>query len=371
MMNQGLFHYLRAALFGGVLMAPGVVHAEQFTYGVGAPDRAVFVSQGIIPMLEAIEEATENRVTFEGFYGTVVQGAGTTLPALKSGAVDSGFVLLSPHTSALPYASLISEFAGVGSHPLAVMGAANEAFMLECPECLEDFRREGQEPTFIIASSPMVMACAKEVATADDLDGLRVAVVSAPERRWAGRLGMAATSTKITDLATTMELGRADCATIPMTWIRSYGLGDTVKSVIEMPQGIASAGVPLTFTSQAWDKISAADREALFRALAFDMRRYVEKSYLEPDIAVREEHKDRIKMEPGDGALQQAWAAHSAAEIDELIAIADRRGLENGEELVRRFAAIFDKWHTEHLPKFKDNPQAFDEIVWQQVFSKL
>lgn len=371
MTNRKMVRRLGAALLGGALMMPGLAKAEEFTYGVGAPDRAVFVSQGIIPMLEAIEEATDKRVSFNGYYGTVVQGAGTTLPALKSGAVDSGFVLLSPHTSALPYASLISEFAGVGSHPLAVMGAANEAFMTACPECLEDFRREGQEPTFVIASSPMIMACAKEVATADDLKGLRVAVVSAPERRWAGRLGMAATSTKITDLATTMELGRADCATIPMTWIRSYGLGDTVKSVIEMPQGIASAGIPLTFTSQAWEKISAEDRVALFRALAYDMRRYVEKSYLEPDVSVREEQQDRIKMEPGDEALKEAWAAHSAAEIDELIAIANRRGLDNGEEVVRRFAAIFEKWHTEHLPKFRDNPQAFDEIVWEQVFSKL
>ena len=76
-------------------------------------------------------------------------------------------------------------------------------------------------------------------------------------------------------------------------------------------------------------------------------------------------------MQPGDEKLKEAWTVYSAAEIDELIAIANRRGLENGEDLVRSFAAIFDKWHTEHLPKFRDNPQAFDEIVWEQVFSKL
>ncbi len=360
---------LAAILVGGTLGTSGV-YAETFTYGSGAPERANFHARGVKPMMQAISKATNGRVQFRGLYGATVVRLDTTLQGVRDGVVDSGYLILAFHPSELPHAGMLSEMSALSSDPYAAAGAVNEIIYKHCEACRKDFEKQGQEAVFTWATSPMSMVCTGNVKSAADLANKRVSVISSSESRWATALGMSPTRTAISDLASSLQLGRSDCAIIPINWIRSYGLVDIAKSVITLPQGIAAGAVPLTMSAKAWAGLSDADKAAIRNTIADNMYAWVQGAYISADDEVREQTKSKINYVDQDPAMAKAWNEHQAKEIDALIELAKRRNIPDAERLVKDAAEIFRKWHEVHLPVFKNDPKAYGDILRREVFGQ-
>ena len=345
-------------------------NAESFTYGSGAPERANFHTFGVKPMMQAINKATDGRVQFRGLYGATVVRLDTTLQGIRDGVVDSGYLIMAFHPSELPHAGMLAEMSALSSDPYAAAGAVNEIIYKHCEECRKDFAKQGQEAVFTWATSPMSMVCTGNVKSAADLASKRVSVISSSESRWATALGMSPTRTAISDLASSLQLGRSDCAIVPVNWIRSYGLVDIAKSVLTLPQGIAAGAVPLAISAKAWDKISDADKAAIRNTIAENMHGWVKDAYISADDEVREQTKSKITYIDQDPAMAKVWTEHQAKEIDALIELAKRRNIPNAEQFVKDAAKVFQKWHEVHLPAFKNDPKAYGEILKREVFAQ-
>ncbi len=339
-----------------------------FTYGSGAPERANFHAQGVKPMMEAITEASDGNVRFRGLYGGTVVRLDTTLSGIRDGVVDSGYLITSFHPAELPYISMLGEMSALSTDPFAAAGAANEFLFKHCPECVNDLAEQGQEAVFMWATSPMAMVCAADINDASELRDRRVSVIGSGDSRWASLLGMAPTRTAISDLASSLQLGRSDCAIVPVNWIRSYGLSDIAKSVITLPQGIGTGAVPLSIRSDSWAKVPEEQRAAIQAAVADGLYTWIEGAYLDADRDVREETADRIRYIDEDDAMAAAWAEHQQTEISALIELAERRGISEPEAFVKRAAEVFRRWHEEHLPKFKGDPEAYAEVLKAEAF---
>lgn len=359
---------LAAALTCALAAFP--VHAETFTYGSGAPERANFHARGVKPMMQAITKATDGRVQFRGLYGGTVVRLDTTLQGIRDGVVDAGYLIVAFHPAELPHAGMLGEMSALSDDPFAAAGAVSEILYKHCAECRKEFAKQGQEAVFTWATSPMSMVCTGNVKSAADLANKRVSVISSSESRWASALGMSPTRTAISDLASSLQLGRSDCAIIPINWIRSYGLVDIAKSVIALPQGIAAGAVPLAISSKAWAKISDADKAAIRNAIADNMYSWVKDAYLAADEEVRDQTKSKITYIDSDPAMAKAWKEHQAKEVDALIELAKRRNIPNAEQFVKDAAKVFRKWHEVHLPAFKNDPKAYGEIVKREVFAQ-
>ena len=367
-MLRGLAAATAFAVAGSTATMPA--HAQTFTYGSPVPEQALFNREGVVPFLNALDEATEGRVNFRSLFGGTIVQMPTVLSAVRDGVVDSGFVVLVFYGSELPYASLMASTTAFGTDPIASMGALNEAFFVGCPQCLDDMKEQGQIPLFLNSTTPVRMQCTSEIAGSGDLEGLRVSVIAPPEARWAEALGMSPVRTSISDLLVSLQLGKADCALVPISWAQSYGLIDVVDGVIDMPQGIPGGAVPVSLSLSAWERISEDDRAAIIETAAQWVLPYVERAYIEADNGVRPALEEAAAFVAPDAAMQAKWTDYQAAEIDALAALAAERGIEDPEAFAQNVAEIYRKWHEEHLPVIQDNPDAMAQILMETVYSK-
>ncbi|HLS51851.1 MAG TPA: hypothetical protein VK032_07645 [Burkholderiaceae bacterium] len=361
-------------LFSGVLIGGALslstAGAATFTYGSGSPAAANFHVNGLNPMMDAITEATDGRVSFRKLYGGTVVRLDTTLQGIRDGVIDSGYLVSTFHPAELPQVSLIGEMSAFSSNPYAAAGAANEILYKHCPNCKAELEKQGIDAVFSWATSPMVMACTSNINNAADLEKKRVSVIGSGDSRWASALGMSPTRTAVSDLASSLQLGRSDCAIIPTNWIRSYGLGDIVKSVITIPQGIGAAALPLALSTKASKAISAEDHETIRKVVADNLYNWIKHSYVDTDAEVRAQTEDKIRYIDEDDEISARWQENQTHETEALIELAKRRGIDNPEQVVNDMIAVYQRWHTEHLPKFENNPEAFGEILYQEVFAQ-
>lgn len=360
-----------ALVMGVSYSAVPEVQAASFTYGSGVPDRSSANKKGVYPLMDKIAKATDNRVTFKRLVGGTVVKLTKTMPAIADGVVDSGFMISQFYPADLPYASLLGALTGLGTDPYATIGALNEIYFTACPECQKDFNKKGLYPLFIQSADPIVMQCTKKISSPADLKGLKVSHSASPEARWAETLGMTPVRSRISDILSALQLGQTNCVLAPLAWMRSYGFADSIKSVIDYPQGVITGAVPLVMGKKAWGAISAKDKEAIKNIMPGAIFDYVHDAYVLQTGAVKKSVEKRINFSSGGEQLAKMFKAYSAKEKDALIALAKKRKLANGEELVNKMAAIMEKWHTVHLPKIQGNREGFAKVLKAEVFDKV
>lgn len=350
------------------LVSASGAQAQDFTYGSGVPERSSANGFGVLPLLDRIAEATGGEVTFTPILGGQLVSIPNALAGISDGVVDSGFFITQFHPAELPHASLMSEVTGLATDPYATIGALNEAFFVACEPCREDFREMGVVPVLMQSATPLTMQCSEPASSQADLEGRRVSTIGAPEMRWAEAIGMTPVRTSITDILPALQLGQTDCTLIGTAWIRSYGLEDTVESVIEMPQGIISGAVPLAFNAASWEAISPENQAAIIALMPATLWDYVTDAYVTVDADVKDALSDQISFVPGDAALTDAWSAFQAAEPTALVALTERRDIENGDALVAEIVEIFRVWHEDLLPQFEGDRAAFERIAQERIF---
>jgi TRAP-type C4-dicarboxylate transport system substrate-binding protein len=297
--------------------------------------------------------------------------APNTLRGIRDHVVDAGYMIVQFHINDLPYASLLGELTGLGTDTYATLGALNEVYFQTCEGCRADFKKHGLVPLFVQSATPLTMNCTKPVKSIDDLDGLRLSAIGTSEMRWGATLGMTPRRQNFSDMVQALQLGQADCFLGPIAWIKSYGLTDTIKTVIEMPQGVVTGAVPFTFNNAAWAKVGDADKKTMARMMARWLYEYVEDAYVDSDVSVKKELEGKVAFVTDDKSFEQKWSQYQQKEIPALIQLAESRKLEGGKELVEAMATVFKKWHTEHLPKFKGKPDVYTEILAREVFEKV
>ena len=174
----------------------------------------------------------------------------------------------------------------------------------------------------------------------------------------------------ITDILPALQLGQSDCTLLGMAWIRSYGLQDTVTSVIEMPQGIIAGAVPIAFNRKSWEKISKEDRAAIVKLMPAAVWNYVTDAYITQDAQVKASLADKVTFSPGDADMKSRWTGFQDGEVAALKALARDRGLADGDAVVDRMVATFRIWHERLLPQFQGDRAKFEQILNERVFSK-
>ncbi|MGV0759876.1 hypothetical protein V6768_11240 [Tistrella mobilis] len=352
------------------LPAAGPATAATLTYGSGVPERSSANQQGVLPILADITRATDGRVAFTPILGGQLVSIANGFDGIRDGVVDAGFFIGQLTGSQLPYSSLIAEMTGLGGDPYATMGAINEIFFVGCQNCRDEVKMAGIVPILVQSASPLAMMCTKPAATAADLAGRRVSVVGSPEARWATALGMTPVRSTITDILPALQLGQSDCTLLGMAWIRSYGLQDTVTSVIEMPQGIIAGAVPIAFNRKSWEKISKEDRAAIVKLMPAAVWNYVTDAYVTQDAKVKASLADKVTFSPGDADMKSRWTGFQDGEVAALKALARDRGLADGDAVVDRMVATFRIWHERLLPQFQGDRAKFEQILNERVFSK-
>ena len=360
-----------AMLAAAFLAVAGPGDAAELRYGTATPDAAPLHKDVVVPVLKSIEKDTAGAVTFAIFPGGQLINFKTALKGIRDGIVDAGFVGFSLAADDMPHASMVATMLPFSIDPLAATGAFNDLMLVSCKECIEDLKKNGVVHVFGGAGAPYYLACKPAVKSVADLKGLKIGTVNPTLSRWAEALGMAPTKVDLTEFAQALQFGRIDCATVPMAWMKDYGLTNIVKSVVDQPAGVPIGASALMVNGGKWEKISKKDRQTIMRLGPAGDFAFPTVGFLDSDKQVRRqaEAKGIAFVKVADVAT--AWRAFQKSETPAIVKVAAGRGIKDPEAFVDRMIAVIEKWHVKLKPEFGDDREKFIAVLQREVYDRI
>ena len=97
---------------------------------------------GYNPFMKAMEADTKGELKFRQFLSGSLLDSRGTLPGIRDGVVEGGFVVLSFHPAEFPHATTFTDLAMVGTDALTAAAAVTETVLLHCKPCEADAKKQ-------------------------------------------------------------------------------------------------------------------------------------------------------------------------------------------------------------------------------------
>ncbi|MBN9887165.1 C4-dicarboxylate TRAP transporter substrate-binding protein [Salipiger abyssi] len=353
----------------------GTAMADQLSYASGWPPGA-----SVTPVFESfaktLEEKTGGDLSMK-VYSLSLLNFLEANEGVKNGLADL-ITLLPPYfASEYPHLNMISETSSVmaleGNESelpsFAFAGMMTELVMLDCPSCQEEMKKQSQVMLGVAMTTPYMMACVTDIASADDLNGKRFRAAGAYWSRWAEAMGAVPVSMSINETFEALEQGVLDCTLSNGPDLANFSLNEVVDRVyVGAPSGMFP--FPTTMNIDRWQGLSDEHRAALLESsaeliagLAWDYH-IVEIAALE-DVVAR---GNTLTDVPDDvqSATRDFLASDLAALSD---SYKERFGMEGGDMLLQKIKDLAPRWI--ELVEGVSSEEQLAEIFWQEIFSKV
>lgn len=314
--------------------------AVDLTYGSYYPPHHLILKQGIEPANTELK----GKIHFNIVAGGQLFSASTALKGIGSGVADAGSIVNSYTRSQLKHAAITTDLTFVSSNPLISDGAAHETYFLNCPECLEDFKRAGTIFLSGTTSAGYSLMCRGKVASIEDVKGKKIRTAGAMGRL-ARAMGGTAVSMSTSEMVEALSRGQIDCIMGPLAWLKSYPLQDIVTSVFNFDIGAFNSVAALLMNRSAWDNLSAENKKALWKEAPAIGARSTILGYLGEYLdAIDMAKKQNINLVGPSAATRALAKKHRTNEISAVIAEAKRVGVANPDKIVQAYISNLDKW---------------------------
>lgn len=339
-------------------------------YGSATTPTSAQNAHGTVPWLEGASKATNGAITFELQAGGAVVTGNTALSALRDGLVDGAGIIATYYPSDLPLNSLISNFAFLGGDPRATSGAIAELTLLNCPQCLAEFKSWNVVPFGPYATDPYSLACRKEVHDLADLKGLRVRVSGSAWSRMAEALGMVPTDMAVGEIYEALQRGTVDCTFTGLSLLDTLSLGEVAKYVIDIPVGSLFTPANLALNGDFWRSLSDDQKKALIDSAPYAVADTAY-GYLRGALKVRQSAEaNGISIVPMSDSVAGAVNAFVASERANLIAEGQRKGISDVESVVAQFEELNKKWEG-IVASIPDTPEALGDKFKSEIYTKF
>jgi TRAP-type transport system periplasmic protein len=359
------------AALAATLFAAAPAHAKDLIYGSGIPEKNPLMSKASRPFLAEVNKQSGGSMNWKMLAGAQMISLNSALDGLKNSLVDAAFIVPVFQRSALINNNVLFDAQSFGDNSVQVTGATVETIMLECPECLADYRRgnamylgAGFSPT------PFNLICKNPVKTLNDIKGIKVRATGA-ETRLIASLGGTAISMGPADMVQAIERGAIDCAHAPVAWLRSYGLVDVAKNVLVAPMGIARAMSLFIMNRKTWQSLPKKDRAIIWSNIPMASARGQLLAYTEVDRQVRKEAEGKgVKFYEAGPDLIEALDKHAAHEEKILPALLKKQGAKDPERLLKVYLAKLKKWKP-LAAEIGDDMDKYVAIFKREIYDKV
>jgi TRAP-type C4-dicarboxylate transport system substrate-binding protein len=345
--------------------------AKELVYGILAPLTHPGVVAGVKPLFDQLEQDTNGAMKWRIVpNGQLLTGPGT-LPGLRDGLADGGYLITPYARSSLPNTNFIYDLFQFGTDPAAVAGATAETLLLKCPQCIEEFRRNKIVWLIGVGLSPSRLLCSKEVNSLADVKGKKIKGTGGVEARWIHAMGAVHLNMTMPDAVVAAERGTIDCMIGPIAFIKAYGLWDVVKYVPDSVMGVFRTMGTLVMNRPSWDALSPAEKQAIVKRSAMATSMVTIKGYIQYDEDVKKEGVGKgIKFGGGDD-IDALREKHVVTDRAALIADAKKeRGVRDPEGLMEVHLELLKKWDR-IVKQTGHDIDKFAEAMWNEVYSKV
>ncbi|PLX39129.1 MAG: C4-dicarboxylate ABC transporter substrate-binding protein [Hyphomicrobiales bacterium] len=352
------------ALAGAIAVAGSAANADTIraTSGFGA---AHVLATDVYPEFNVrLKEFTDGRWDLQDTPSGLV-APNEMSAALRDGVSEMGTLLMPYFPAEFPEAALPSELSIIGSSNLAISSAVTE-YIATCAECQAEFQRNGQvylgtdaTPTYNILSS-------KPVRSIEDMKGLRIRTGAPLYAAFVEMLGGTATQIPSSELFESLSQGIIDGTMSANHEIIANRLGDVVKYVTEVNEGVFNGAADATVSKLLWDRMSVEDRAALARASQYGTVKGLYAFMRDAKAAREVEGIEFIQMDEGLAAAKKKF---NDAQIAKAADILTKRGVTDAQAKVDRYIALVEKW--EGLVNDGMPYEELAELRYKEIFSKV
>jgi TRAP-type transport system periplasmic protein len=365
---------------GGTIAAVGILtglaaaqgQTKELVYGILAPMTHPAISTGVQPLFEKLAKETSGGLNWRIVpNGQLLTGQGT-LPGLRDGLADGGYLITPYARSSLPNTNFIYDLFQFGTDAAVVAGATAETILLRCPQCIEEFRKNNVIWLIGVGLSPSRLLCAKPVTNLAEVKGKKIKGTGGVEARWIEAMGGVHLNMTMPDAVVAVERGTIDCMIGPIAFIKAYGLWDVVKYVPDAVMGVFRTMGTLVMNRDSWNKLSTAEKQAIIKHSSMTTSMVTIRGYIKFDEDVVKEGKEKKGIRFGGGDdIEVLKASHILKDRAVLVADAKKeRGTKDPEGLMQTHLDLLEKWE-EIVKRTGHDIDKFAQAMWDEVYSKV
>lgn len=357
--------------FLGLSLAASSASAKDLVYGSWNGPKNVVLTEGVVPYLKAVEKTSKGSMKWKVVAGGQLFGARASLAGIKNRIADAGGPVIVAFTrKGTRAANVVYDLVNASTSPVVMAGAVAETYHLNCPSCKADFTKNGTVFIGNYSATRFVFICRAPIKTAADVKGRKIRVVGALGR-FIKSLGGVPVGGPPSKAVQAIQRGNMDCMAGPTSWIKSFGMWDIAKHVLDAPLALQATPSAMVINRKVWKGLPKSDRAALLKHAPELIANITIKGYMAEDAWVREQAGKRgITVTKAGADLLKPLEAHKAKEPKIIAAVAKKEGVKNPEAIIAAHMKNVAKWEKIHA-RIGDDPDKFAKALWDEVFSKL
>jgi TRAP-type C4-dicarboxylate transport system substrate-binding protein len=360
---------LLAAGLGG--LASTKASAEELVYGSCVPASDYLTSDALPAGFKLIEEQTKGAVKWKAIAGAQIADCKATFSAVKDDLMQGGLAIPTYVPNLLPSNAMLYSTVILGDDVVAAAGAGSESLLLNCPSCLEEYKKLNAIPLSPYPGSASIFMCIKPVKSVDDLKGKRIRATGAAVElvKLAGGIPVSVT---LPDTVGILQRGGIDCTYGIPEWLKTYSFGEFAKFVPDYPLGVLSPVVAFLTRRDTFHKLTPEQKVIHLKAAAriaavHTIGNFVIKNEESYKHAVEKMGVQRI---PVGKDFDELMAKYKAGERARNVGVAKGFGVADPEAILDAHARNVEKWQKLSKDIGRD-PAKLEEALWREVYSKL
>jgi TRAP-type transport system periplasmic protein len=367
MKSTRILALLAAALTGAL---PALAQQE-LVYGSWVPASDFLNSDALPAAFKQIEQETKGAIKWKLIPGGQIADGKTTFTAVKDGLMQGGLAISVYVPNLVPSNAMLYSTVVPGDDVVAATGAATEVMFLNCPSCLEEYKKLNSIPLSPYAGAASVFMCTKPVKTVEDLKGKRIRATGAAVEL-VNLAGGVPVSGSLTEAVSMLQRGAIECVYGVPEWLKTFAFGDFAKHVVDYPLGVLSPVVAFMMNRDAYLKMTPEQQTAHLRAAAritamHSIGNFIVKNEASYKEAI--ETKGVQKIAVGKD-FDELMAKYKAGERERNVKTAKGFGVADPDAILDAYAKAVTKWQALSKEIGRD-PEKFTEALWREVYSKL
>lgn len=361
-----------AAALMFALAGAGAASAAELVYG-SWPPAGEYLNRITLPKAFAgIAKDTNGAVTWKLVPGGQLADPKATFQAAGDGLMQGGLGISTYVPNLVPSLNTIYSTVVFGDDVVAATGAAVETFHLDCPSCIEEFRKINIVPLSGWTSSPYQLACREPVKSLADLKGKRVRATGGNSELMsiAGAVPIGATLVEAVGL---LQRGGMDCQFGVHGWLKTFGYADFAKYVTDYPLGLSGPAIGVLLNRDAWNKLTAEQKTVHLKYAAWiSAEQALGQFVIENENIINElkQTKGVTLLKPDEREFAGLAAKYDQAQRERNIENARKFGVRDPAAIIDAYGKARDKWAGLSKGIGRDIDK-FSDAIWREVYSKV
>jgi TRAP-type C4-dicarboxylate transport system substrate-binding protein len=364
----------RISLFAAaaaILAFSAPASAVEFVFG-SWPPAGDYMNRVALPKAFAeIAKETKNEITWKLVPGGQLADPKATYQAVQDGLMQGGLAISTYVPNLVPSLNTIYSTIVFSDDPVAATGAAVETLTLNCPSCLEEFKKLNALPLAGWTSSAYQLACTNPIKTLAELKGKRVRATggNAELMKSLGAVPVAATLVEAVGL---LQRGGLDCQFGVHSWLKIFGYADVAKYVTSTPLGLTGPAVNM-WSRDMWNKMTNDQRKLFLRQMSYVSAALASGFFVVENNEILEEIKKTkgVQVVQGDDkGFSEAAAKYDEEQRKVNIDNAKKFGVANPEAIIDAYKRNIQKW-TPISKSVGNDIGKFTDAIQREIYDKV